>query len=106
MRHSQKLNENVYQALLAQVEILKVGSRLMAMDGKVPNLATAHSDTSTSASTCEDEDVEPDSCSSRPLAEESEAISPPTAEQSMAENDVVSKPLKATVDLLIVYMQQ
>jgi len=104
MGHSQKINENVYQAPLAELEIVKVGSRLMAMDGKVPNLASAHSDTSTSTATCEDEDVEPDSCSPRPLAEESEAVSP-TVEQSMAENEVASKPLKGTVDLLIVYMQ-
>ena len=48
MGHSQKINENIYQAPLAEVEILKVGSRLMDMDGKVPNLATARLDPSTS----------------------------------------------------------
>jgi len=67
MCHSEKINENVYQGPLPEVEILKVDSHLRDMHGKVPNLATVCLDPSTSddrqsstATSREDEDIEPD----------------------------------------------
>lgn len=40
MGHSEGINQNIYQAPLAEAEILKVGSCLMAMDGTVPRVDT------------------------------------------------------------------
>jgi len=40
MGHSEGINHNIYQAPLAEAEILKVGSCLMAMDGTVPRVDT------------------------------------------------------------------
>jgi len=40
MSHTEGINQNIYQAPLAEAEILKVGSCLMAMDGTVPRVDT------------------------------------------------------------------
>ena len=52
MGHSEGINQNIYQAPLAESEVVKVGSHLLDMDGKLPG-------------SCHDsgnwEDVEPDS---------------------------------------------
>ena len=62
MGHSEGINQHVYQAPLAEAEIVKVGSCLMAMDGTVSSVITDDRSTATSENMeLEADDGEPDS---------------------------------------------